>query len=95
MPDQFVSKDHFDRHADSIDRWRAEVKNRLDEHHHALFGNGKPGMDEMLRKITEWVEDQKSKEKERWSDWKKFIVGAAAFILNTMLAFWLSKLFGG
>lgn len=40
---------------DSIDRWRVQVQTRQDKHDEALFGNGKPGMDEQIRVISSYI----------------------------------------
>jgi hypothetical protein len=47
-----------------------------------------------LNVIDEWVNDQKREKKEGWSDTKKFILGALAFILNTLLSIAIVKLLG-
>jgi hypothetical protein len=63
---QPVTKQDFDGLKDTLDRWRVktqamvdshdkkltENKEQLDQQHHALFGNGEPGMDEQIRNLT-------------------------------------------
>lgn len=78
---------------ESISRWRIGIDRVIEKHSHDLYGNGKPGMDEVLRNLNSWVEEQKAKEKERWSDTKKFALGALAFIVNTLLAIGISRMF--
>ncbi len=37
------------RRTESIDRWRAQVEAKQQKHDKFLYGNGEPGMDEVLR----------------------------------------------
>lgn len=37
---------------DSVDRWRMPIEAKLEHHQGALFGNGKPGLDEEVRNIN-------------------------------------------
>lgn len=37
---------------DTLDRWRVKTEARMETHHAALFGNGKPGLDEEVRNIN-------------------------------------------
>lgn len=85
--------DNIASQMESITKWRLGVDRLIEKHGHTLYGNGQPGMDEILRNINDWVGDQKSKEKESWSDTKKFVLGALAFILNTLLAIVIARLF--
>jgi hypothetical protein len=80
---------------DSISKWRVSVDDTLRKHNKTLFGNGEPGMDEILRELYKWMLEQKASEKEGWSEAKKFGIGLVAFILNTVLAIILAKFIGG
>ena len=44
---------------DSISKWRLNIDKIVGDHDHALFGNGEPGMDEVLRNINKWISEQK------------------------------------
>jgi hypothetical protein len=39
------------RKMDSVDRWRVRADVLINKYNHTLFGNGEPGMDEMLRNV--------------------------------------------
>jgi hypothetical protein len=86
--------DTISNQMDSLSRWRVEIDQRLDKHSHTLYGNGSPGMDEMMRRVLAFVERQEKAEETRWSDTKKFVLGALAFIVNTLLAIVISGLLG-
>lgn len=77
---------------DSIVRWRPHVERKIEKFDHTLFGNGEPGMDEILRRVVTFIDKQEKKEAERWSDTKKFVIGTLAFVVNTLLAIWISRL---
>lgn len=84
----------IDRNLESIDRWRVRMDTRIDKHDHTLFGNGEPGWDEVLRNVNMWIAEQKRKEETNWSDTKKFILGALAFVLNSLLMIAITRMFG-
>lgn len=44
---------------DSINKWRPTIDRKLEKHDHFLFGNGEPGIDEVLRNIDKWINEQK------------------------------------
>lgn len=41
---------------ESIDRWRVIIQAKIEKHDETLFGNGKPGMDEQIRNLTNYME---------------------------------------
>jgi hypothetical protein len=43
--------DEIGKLRDSVDRWRVPLQEKQHSHHLALFGNGKPGLDEEVRNI--------------------------------------------
>jgi hypothetical protein len=49
---------------DSILKWRVAINQKIDKHDHSLYGNGEPGMDEVLRNINRWIDEQKQKKSE-------------------------------
>jgi hypothetical protein len=65
-----VTKKDFDALTDTIDRWRVKTQSMVERHdeqlqeaslqlqeqHHALFGNGTPGMDEQIRNLTKGMD---------------------------------------
>ena len=82
----------INRKMDSIDRWRVRADFSINKHDHTLYGNGEIGMDEMLRKLYEWMQASKTREQEGWSDTKKFVIGTIAFVVNTLIAVGIARL---
>lgn len=92
-------KDEINKLRDTIDKWRAPIQARQEKHDKTLYGNGVPGMDEQLRRIIEWIEEQKQKEfrRKQWWDKLQWVVipmfiggvvtlGYQAFVFFTQIA---------
>lgn len=45
-----ITKDDFDRLKDSIDRWRVQMQAEQDKQRKTIYGNGEPGLDELVRR---------------------------------------------
>lgn len=44
---------------DTIDRWRVKVEAKQEKYDKTLYGNGEPGMDEVIRRHDEEIKAQK------------------------------------
>jgi hypothetical protein len=85
-----VTAIQFQALADTIDRWRATVQAKLDQHHKTLYGNGEPGMDENIREILKYIKQEQEVKQRRRESWNKIqfpvitagILGAIAFIYD-------------
>ena len=42
---------------DTVDRWRVQMQSTIEKHHKTLYGNGEPGMDEILRNTNKSIND--------------------------------------
>ena len=88
-----ITNEQIKNRLESWDRWRVQIEAEQQKQHKTLFGNGEPGWDEILRRLVGYVEKQEKKQAEAWSDAKKFAIGTAAFVLNTILAILIAKTF--
>lgn len=81
-----VTAQQFTAFTDTMDRWRVTVQAKLDQHHKALYGNGEPGIDEMIREILRRLkaEDDLKAKRQAWLDKFQWILipGALAIIGN-------------
>lgn len=59
-----------------------EYKARLDRHAKTLYGNGEPGMDEQIRRIYEWIEEQKNAAKDGKAEIKKYVFWGVTFLVS-------------
>lgn len=55
-PKTHVTPEDFAKLTDTIDRWRVQIQSKLEKHDETLYGNGKPGMDEQIRNLTNYME---------------------------------------
>jgi hypothetical protein len=78
---------------DSMHRWRMMADRKFEKYDHTLFGNGEPGWDEMLRRMNTFMDRQEKAKADAWSDAKKFAIGALAFVVNTVLAIGIARMF--
>ena len=90
-----LTREQFNRFQESIDRWRVTIQSQQDVHRKFLFGNGEPGMDEIMRRVLKFIENEEKKQTEAWSDTKKFLIGTLAFVVNTLLAIVIARMVGG
>ena len=65
----------------------AEIKVKVSSDYRAIYGNGKPGLLEDMKNITERVVTLEAKEKERQHHYG-VLAGVIGFIINSALAIW-------
>lgn len=70
---------------DSVNKWRPSVDRKLEKHDHALFGNGEPGMDEMIRQLFTWMNEQKAKEQDKTGEIKKYTFFFVTFLIAELI----------
>jgi len=88
----YVLKSDYYSQQEALHAALDELEIEGDKVHKFLFGNGEPGIDEKLRQILEYINEQKQKQKEAWSDAKKFALGALLFVVNTLLAIGIARM---
>ena len=90
---------------DSISKWRVRTDRLLEKHSHFLYGNGEPGIDEVLRNINKWINEQKEEraktkqlDKEitimgikTTAEIKIAIISGFFILLNGIVTWWLTK----
>lgn len=71
----------------------SDIRRRLDKHSKTLYGNGEPGIDEQIRDIYKWIQEQKKKEADKSEDIKKYIFWGITFFVSQgigiLVARWL------
>ena len=83
---QPATTEDIDRLRDTMDRWRVTIQVEVDKHKHDLYGNGEPGMDERIRQINGWIDDQKKTAERRREWWNRLqwviipMVATAVFV---------------
>ncbi len=90
-----VTSAQFQSLQDTIDRWRVTVQAKIDKHDKTLYGNGEPGMDESIRRILDYITEEKAEKQKRKEMWGKIqipvvvsgILTAIAFIFNLVKEF--------
>ena len=60
------------RKLESIDRWRVVWEEEKKKHAKTLYGNGDPGVDEMLRGVYAYINEQKALTIKRSAWWERF-----------------------
>jgi|WetSurMetagenome_2_1015567.scaffolds.fasta_scaffold52991_3 hypothetical protein len=107
MTTSTVTKKDFERLTDTIDRWRVQTQAKIEKHDKTLYGNGEPGMDEQIRGIHTWINEQRKAADKRSEFWSKFswliitlVAGGFTAFIGQALYFWfrvvpeISKLTG-
>jgi len=90
MTDNYVTHDQFKQAIDGIN-------GRLEKHNKTLFGNGEPGLDEIMRGVSAWIKEYKETQKARQEKQDKYIlllvstaVGMAATFIGGVLMWFVN-----
>lgn len=73
------------------------INGRLEKHNKTLFGNGEPGLDEIMRNVSAWIKDYKESQKARQDKQDKYMlllvstaVGMAATFIGGVLMWFVN-----
>lgn len=82
-----MTENERDRMLINIEKMISAMNVKIDSDFRALYGNGKPGLIEDMKNITERVVTLETREKERSHHYGVF-AGVIGFIINAALALW-------
>jgi len=67
MTQDYVTNEQFKQAMDKIE-------GRLDKHNKTLYGNGEPGLDEIMRNVNAWIKRREETEKTRNEKQDKYML---------------------
>jgi hypothetical protein len=59
-----------------------------------IYGNGDPGMDELVRSIAAWVEEQKKRAADKTAEWRKYVFWGATFVASQLIGYFIARMSG-
>ncbi len=84
-----------DPRIDTLDRWRQKTDVEIAKIHKTLYGNGEPGMDEMIRVLyNDYLKREKEKEEvqhDNKDEVRKYVFWFVTFVLAMLLNSWVTE----
>jgi len=93
MTTDYVTAEQFKQLLERLDKFEA----RIEKHNKTLFGNGEPGLDEIMRNVSAWIKRREETEKLRQDKQDKYMlllvstaVGMAATFIGGVLMWFVN-----
>ena len=90
MTQDYVTNEQFKQAMDKIE-------GRLDKHNKTLYGNGEPGLDEIMRNVNAWIKRREETDKLRTEKQDKYMmllvstaIGMAATFIGGVLVWFVN-----